>query len=730
VRESNVFLRPRPAAKFLLPGHNSCATKRSILARLIIVLAFALALPLLVFGQRRGTVTGVVKAAPSGVIVVATNQVTSKVTKTGVTVDGRYSLKVWPGAYRLSAELPYIAKFDKTKNYGEHALIRDDSLENVIVTDGKETTIDFAVEKRTETSLVNIPGRQPLGAAGQNSVASEPQTQNDRRPVRDRWRIGFPEYDRYGDKGARGRDIPFQRGRWYDPYNQSWIKGDYPIIGNKTFMVFSAVSSTTVELSRTPKPSQVSSVRTGSAEFFGKPEQLTVNQIFQVTFELFHGDSTFKPRDWAIKISPTFSLPNYLNARENGVVNIDVRRGTNRTDTQFSLEEAFAEVKLTDVNANFDFISARVGIQPFVADFRGFIFSDNNLGARVFGAFDNNRYQFNFAYFAQLEKDTNSGLNRFDRRQQNVYIANLFRQDFIKKGYTIQASALYNDDRASRKFDRNGFLVRPALIGDARPHSIKVGYVGINGDGHLGRLNLTNSYYYAFGRDNRNPIAGRGVHVSSQMAAVEASVDKDYFRFRGSFFWAQGDKNPTDGKANGFDAIFDDPNFVGGQFSFWNRNGIRLTQTGVGLVQPNSILPSLRSSKIEGQANFVNPGIFIYNAGVDVEITQRLKAIFNANYLRFHRTESLEYILFQPHIRHEIGRDYSVGVAYRPLLINNVTLTFGAATLKPGRGFRDIYTNANSDCPANLREFCTADNTVINPSKPLFGLFAQVKFVF
>ena len=64
------------------------------------------------------------------------------------------------------------------------------------------------------------------------------------------------------------------------------------------------------------------------------------------------------------------------------------------------------------------------------------------------------------------------------------------------------------------------FFVGQSAI--ARPHSIKVGYVGINGDGHLGRLNLTNSYYYAFGRDNRNPIAGRGVHVSSQMAAVEA----------------------------------------------------------------------------------------------------------------------------------------------------------------------------------------------------------------
>jgi hypothetical protein len=57
-------------------------------------------------------------------------------------------------------------------------------------------------------------------------------------------------------------------------------------------------------------------------------------------------------------------------------------------------------------------------------------------------------------------------------------------------------------------------------------------------------------------------------------------------------------------------------------------------------------------------------------------------------------------------------------------------MTFGAATLKPGRGFRDIYTTAATDCPPNLRDFCTADNTVINPSKPLFNLFAQVKFIF
>jgi hypothetical protein len=419
---------------------------------------------------------------------------------------------------------------------------------------------------------------------------------------------------------------------------------------------------------------------------------------------------------------------NTLSVQELAVVSPDVRDGTIRNRSWITLQEWFGEVKLADLNANYDFISVRAGIQPFVSDFRGFIFSDNNLGARVFGACDNNRDELNGAYFSMLEKDTNSGLNRFDTRHQNVYIANIFRQDFIRKGYTIQGSFHYNDDRRGVQFDRNGFLVRPAPIGDVRPHAVKVGYLGFSGDGHLGRLNLSHSYYFAFGHDEHNPIAGRRVKVRSNMVGVEASVDKDYLRFKGSFLWAQGDKDPTDEKGNGFDAIFDDPNFAGGQFSFWVRNGIRLTQTGVGLVQPNSLLPSLRSSKIQGQANFVNPGIFLYNGGVDVELTQRIKAVVNVNYLRFHRTEPLELVLFQNRIRHDIGFDYSLGVAYRPFLINNFTLTFGASALQTGRGFRDIFTDASRNCPPGVEDFCQPD--VISPSKALYSLFAQAKFVF
>jgi hypothetical protein len=688
-------------------------------------------------GKLFGIVTDIEGKPAAGVTLIIINQTSADTETVTTKADGGYSVRMGAGAYRMMVSPPYEARFDRGKvsDYGFFTSVICDKtkkicpiLENIIIGGDADTKIDFQVEqiKAEDTNLSNSD--KPTGAAGNETVESQPPTSSDWRERRDRWRIGFPEYDRYGDKGARGRDIPFKRNRWFNPYDQNVLKGDYPIFGNNYFMILSAVSTSQIEIRRTPTASNVSANNPNSEYFFGRPESLSFNQTLQFSFEFFKGQTVFQPRQWAIKISPTFSVPNYLNARENGIVNIDVRRGTNRTDYHVSLEEAFAEVKLFDTNDNYDAVSVRAGIQPFNADFRGFLYSDNNLGARVFGAFSNNKTQFNLAYFRQLEKDTNSNLNSLSTpRHQNVYIANVFRQDFLFKGYTIQGVGAYNDDRDDVHYDSNGFLVRPALVGDARPHSIKAGYVGFNGDGHIGLLNLSHSFYYAFGEDDFNPIAGKKTDIRAQMAAAEFSIDRDFIRYRASFFYASGDKNPTDDKAEGFDAIFDDPNFVGGQFSYWNRQGIRLVSTEIGIVQPNSLLPSLRSSKTEGQANFVNPGIQIFNVGVDAEVTQTVKAVFNANYLRFDRTESLEYTLFQPRVRHEIGYDLSLGVVYRPLLVNNITFTFGGNYFFPGKGFKDIFTDRTRNCP--IPNFCTNTN-VPNPSKPQYSLFAQMKFTF
>ena len=173
----------------------------------------------------------------------------------------------------------------------------------------------------------------------------------------------------------------------------------------------------------------------------------------------------------------------------------------------------------------------RVGSQPFLSDFRGFVFEDVNRAVRLFGTQDANRNQFNFYYVNWLEKETNSGLNTFDNRPKQTSIANFYRQDFIWPGYTTQVSFLYDYDKASLEYDNNGFLVRPDPAGVAAKHSVNSYFIGVNGDGHINRFNITHSFYEVLGRDELNPIAGQKVNINAQMAAAELSYDRDWSRF-------------------------------------------------------------------------------------------------------------------------------------------------------------------------------------------------------
>ncbi|MDX1946763.1 MAG: hypothetical protein SFU86_15285 [Pirellulaceae bacterium] len=535
------------------------------------------------------------------------------------------------------------------------------------------------------------PVDPPLGYTGPSGIAPrEGATDSHFIPMEDRWRIGFPEWDRYGRGHPLEFEYPFVPGSKRDPYHQNVLKGDYPVLGQHTFFVLTAIEDLLVEGRQVPTPTTPfeSTPHPGEEEFFGDPDQFFINNNLVLSLEFNHGDAAFKPADWRIKVTQIYNM-NHLVVDELGVVNPDVRKGVARFKQDYATEEWFIETKLADLSPDYDFVSLRAGSQFFSSDFRGFIFSDTNRGVRLFGNYHANRFQYNLMWLDQTEKDTNSLLNTWDDRHQNTVIANLYTQDFIWPGYTSQISYHYNRDQPSFKFNDNDFLVRPDPVGVFAPHEVNAHYIGWAGDGHINRFNISHAFYWAVGQDELNPIAGREVNINAQMAAVELSYDRDWMRFRSSYFFSSGDKNPNDQSATGFDTIFDNPAFAGGGLSFWQRQQIGLF--GVNLVQRNSLVPDLRSSKFQGQANFVNPGLHLLNFGVDADLTPKLRMINNVNFLWFNQTEVLETFVFQSNIEPFIGVDLSMGFEYRPILHNNIIIVGGVATLLPGEGFSDLY---------------------------------------
>lgn len=546
------------------------------------------------------------------------------------------------------------------------------------------------------TPFFQFPCEGPHGYTGPSGIIPrEQQTTSQFVPVEDRWRLGVPDYDRYG-RGHPGQDeYPGVEGSFWDPYNQNVLKGDYPIWGQHTFLRATGRSFNLFEARQVPTPTTPFEATRDpfNAGFFGDPDQYQFVQNDSLSIDIFHGNASFKPADWRVKIESIFNV-NHLVADELGVVSPDVRAGTSRFRQDFTLQEWFAEAKIMDTSPYYDFASARVGSQTFTSDFRGFIFSDTNRAVRLFGTRLANRDQYNVIWFDQMEKDSNSLLNRLEKdRHQNTFIANYYRQDFLYPGYNASVSFHANRDQASREFDRNGFLVRPDPVGVFQPHEVRSYYMGMATNGHIERVNVSSALYYVFGQDLLNPIAGRRQDISAWMNAIELSYDRDWVRFRTSYLYSSGDADPNNTHATGFDAIFANPNFAGTEFSYWGRQGIRLF--GVELTNRLSLTPSLRNTKFQGQTNFVNPGLHLANFGMDADLTPKFRLIQNTNLLWFDQTEVLETYLFTGDVRNYIGTDISLGAEYRPLLSNNVILLGGLSTLLAGDGFSDLYQDLN-----------------------------------
>jgi hypothetical protein len=539
----------------------------------------------------------------------------------------------------------------------------------------------------------------PMPAAPRESV-----------PVPDRWRI-MEALDLKDDPTNAYHQDSFKDDP-LNPYHQNTYKGDKPFtplgfLGPDWFVSVSAISDTVYQASRIPIPIDPAGAdRSGSYDTFGHPNLKSVSQTEIISVSVIEGDTTFRPPDYEIRLTPAFNY-NYAQAQERGVLNVDPAQGLTRSDGFATLQEAFLDMHLRNVSDNYDFDSLRVGIQPFTSDFRGFIFQDSAFGVRLFGTRDSNLWQYNLAWLDRIEKDTNSGLNDLGAglRRDQTFIANAYRQDFPVPGHTTEFIILHNinDEDNQPFYDSNGFLQRPAPVGDGLPHHYEVTYVGLNGDGHFGRWNLTSSLYGAFGTDSHNPIAGREERIAAGFAAAELSRDFDWARVRATAVYASGDNNPYGSTASGFDAIRENPDIAGADTSFWIRQAIPLIGGGgVVLSGSNALLPSLRTSEDQGQSNFVNPGLTLLGIGADFDLTPQLRLLTNVSKLDFVNTATLEVLRNQGNISRDIGVDVSAGLQYRPFFTQNIVLNASVAMLSPGHGFRQLFDTEHLGTPYSL----------------------------
>ncbi len=409
-----------------------------------------------------------------------------------------------------------------------------------------------------------------------------------------------------------------------NPYGQNPLKGDFAVLGQNTFAVLTLIGN---------PAANVSSQENVDPQF---------NNRLVGAFELFNGLTVFKPKTWSVR----------------GAVQGLFNRG-NADLEELELLELFGEFKLTDIGSqSYDFASVRGGIQAFASDFDGLIYNDINLGGQLFGEAAANRYRWTAAAFSPRVKSPGNGVT-FDAVNQTVIVANLVAEDFIRPGFNGLFSVHANLDRS---VDNN---------------NLDAYYIGFTSDGNLGRLEFTPTVYFAFGKEDANPIAMQETTIRAFLAGFQLAYPQNWRKYRLAVFMASGDSDPLDDQATGFDAVLDNIKLFGGPNSFV-IGGAQL------LTRPNSFLPANRAA-VQGsgaRANFVNPGMQVFNCGIDHVLSPKVFMQFDYNYFRFFDTAVLEPSIGSG-VSAGLGHEVSGAVRYRVFLDENLAFQIGGGAFFP-----------------------------------------------
>lgn len=483
---------------------------------------------------------------------------------------------------------------------------------------------------------------EPLGWVGQQYPRPMDLSGSDFFPVPDRWRQGFPKWDRY------------VKGSPFDPFNSNVLKGDYPLVlGDNKFLEITGVSDTNVQ------------VRRKLVNLTGDDEDFQPRQRLFLTFDYFEEDNTFTPSPWFIRITQAMEFRDQTDQGYND---------------DYAWQEAFIDWQLAILSDYYDQINWRLGRQGFQSDFRGFLYSDVNDMSRLFGTWDENKWQYNFVVMDAVQQDPISQFLRSTLDRDQVMIGgNVFRRDVPWLGFNLMLAGFYVHDEFKRNVD--------------------AGYLEFAAEGVIGPYGVSGAFIQAVGHDEANPFARRAIDANAQFAALEVTRPTNWYTPRFSILYASGDSDPTDGTGRGFDAIFDNPNFAGANFAFFNRE--QLNSRGLRLTNFNSFLPNLRTKAFDPM-NFVNPGLFMLTGGIDTVITTKVNAFVNYNAYWFVEPAALEEAVriknggLDLNIDRELGQDITLGIQYRPLIINNVVFTFGSTGFFQGDGLQALSDSSKT----------------------------------
>ncbi len=464
----------------------------------------------------------------------------------------------------------------------------------------------------------------------------------------------------------------------YDPYHQNILKADYPIRGN-WFVELNAFNNVIYKSRRNLDFSPVfaDQIAVGKLKFVRQNQFFNENILFGA--ELRHNDDTFVPSNFRVRVNAVADYKHDINAfndASNGSVH---------------LFDAFLDFQLHDFgrkedgHSNFDLFFVRGGLQGFKSEFHGLVFNDVGLGGRLFGELKKNRLRYDFAYLKLLQKNPLSGFIDLSVPSSHQVAIARFSWADLRPGWDSEWTFHYNRDHRNVPSSGTNAMLRA---------NVDTSYVGASFNGHLGRFTFNPAVHGVFGHADSVQMGAAARHsVAAWMALADWQYKLDFWNFRLGYLYASGDGNPSDGRDTGFDAISDNVQLFGGPLSYWVGENIKFGNGD--FVRANSLFPSFRG--LNGAANYVNPGLHAFNAGLDMTLSPRFELAGNLNVLAFAATGIYTNRIVIAH--HPAGIEENVFVRWKPFLreINqNVILDAGFSALQPLQGLQDAFRSART----------------------------------